>query len=83
MVKNIDSDQVPKLHYGVNTDAMINGARCTLGYTEEILGPYFLENFKEVIDERFNAIVRFLQDEILPKVIASALKKGYSGTEES
>ncbi len=37
------------LHYGVNTDLMISGAACTLGYTGEILGPWFLENFKEVI----------------------------------
>ena len=37
------------LHYGVNTDLMISGAACTLGYTPEILGPYFLENFKEVV----------------------------------
>ncbi|MEE9385875.1 MAG: aconitase family protein [Nannocystaceae bacterium] len=37
------------LHYGVNTDAMINGAACTLGYTGEILGPYFLENFHEIV----------------------------------
>ena len=41
--------EVPSLHYGVNTDAMISGRACTLGYTPEILGPYFLENFKEVI----------------------------------
>ncbi len=27
------------LHYGVNTDAMISGQACTLGYTGEILGP--------------------------------------------
>lgn len=39
----------PSLHYGVNTDAMISGAACTLGYTGEILGPYFLDNFKEQI----------------------------------
>ena len=39
------------LHYGVNTDAMISGQACTLGYTPEILGPYFLENFKEVVDK--------------------------------
>lgn len=39
----------PPMHYGVNTDAMINGAACTLGYTGEILGPYFLQNFKESI----------------------------------
>lgn len=38
---------VPPLHYGVNTDLMISGAACTLGYTGDILGPYFLENFKE------------------------------------
>ncbi|RME23934.1 MAG: hypothetical protein D6798_12465 [Deltaproteobacteria bacterium] len=39
----------PPLHYGVNTDAMISGAACTLGYTPEILGPYFLQDFKEVV----------------------------------
>ena len=39
----------PALHYGVNTDAMISGAACTLGYTGDILGPYFLENFKETV----------------------------------
>jgi 3-isopropylmalate/(R)-2-methylmalate dehydratase large subunit len=43
------SSDAPKLHYGVNTDLMISGAACTLGYTGEILGPYFLENFKEVV----------------------------------
>ncbi len=37
------------LHYGVNTDAMISGQACTLGYTPEILGPWFLENFKETV----------------------------------
>lgn len=37
------------LHYGVNTDLMISGQACTLGYTPEILGPFFLENFKEVV----------------------------------
>ena len=37
------------LHYGVNTDLMISGQACTLGYTPEILGPYFLENFKEEV----------------------------------
>ena len=36
-------------HYGVNTDAMISGRACTLGYTGEILGPYFLENFLEAV----------------------------------
>lgn len=41
----------PPLHYGVNTDAMINGAACTLGYTGEILGPYFLQNFKDSVDK--------------------------------
>ena len=37
------------MHYGVNTDAMISGRACTLGYTPEVLGPYFLENFKETV----------------------------------
>ncbi len=41
----------PELHYGVNTDLMISGAACTLGYTPEILGPHFLENFKEVVPQ--------------------------------
>ena len=36
-------------HYGVNTDAMISGRACTLGYTPEILGPYFLENFRDTV----------------------------------
>ena len=36
-------------HYGVNTDAMISGRACTLGYTGQILGPYFLENFLEAV----------------------------------
>ena len=44
-VQNLD------LHYGVNTDAMISGQACTLGYTGEILGPYFLENFQEVVQQ--------------------------------
>jgi 3-isopropylmalate/(R)-2-methylmalate dehydratase large subunit len=35
--------------YGVNTDAMISGRACTLGYTGEILGPWFLENFLETV----------------------------------
>ena len=39
----------PELHYGVNTDAIISGAACTLGYTPQILGPHFLETFQEVI----------------------------------
>ena len=37
------------MHYGVNTDAMISGRACTLGYTPAILGPYFLENFRETV----------------------------------
>jgi len=37
------------LAFGVNTDAIISGAACTLGYTPAILGPYFLENFQEVV----------------------------------
>ena len=43
-----DLEDLP-FHYGVNTDAMISGKACTFGYTPEILGPYFLENFQEVI----------------------------------
>src|SRR5688572_9254700 len=35
--------------YGVNTDAMISGQACTLGYTPDILGPWFLENFQETV----------------------------------
>ena len=38
-----------EMHYGVNTDGMISGRACTLGYTPAILGPYFLENFKETV----------------------------------
>lgn len=45
-----DPADPPALHFGVNTDAMINGAACTLGYTGEILGPYFLQNFKDTVD---------------------------------
>ena len=46
---SISPASVPPLHYGVNTDLMISGAACTLGYTPEVLGPYFLENFKELV----------------------------------
>lgn len=45
----IEASNPPALHYGVNTDLMISGAACTLGYTPEILGPYFLESFKELV----------------------------------
>ncbi|MFT4625575.1 MAG: 3-isopropylmalate/(R)-2-methylmalate dehydratase large subunit [Myxococcota bacterium] len=38
--------------YGVNTDAMISGRACTLGYTPEILGPYFLESFLDTVPTR-------------------------------
>lgn len=37
--------------YGVNTDLMISGRACTLGYTADILGPYFLQDFQEVVPE--------------------------------
>ena len=30
---------------------MISGRACTLGYTTDILGPYFLENFQEVVQK--------------------------------
>jgi len=47
VVLSVDAE----MHYGVNTDAMISGRACTLGYTPEILGPYFLENFKETVSK--------------------------------
>ena len=52
--KNLDPHTATDLefHYGVNTDAMISGAACTLGYTGAILGPHFLNTFKEVVHER-------------------------------
>lgn len=37
--------------YGVNTDLMISGQACTLGYTGEILGPWFLHNFLETVGQ--------------------------------
>ncbi|HMV68161.1 MAG TPA: aconitase family protein [Myxococcota bacterium] len=37
------------LVYGVNTDDMISGKACTFGYTPEILGPWFLEGFRDVV----------------------------------
>lgn len=48
---DLASEDPPPLHFGVNTDAMISGAACTLGYTGEVLGPYFLENFKDVVTQ--------------------------------
>ncbi|MEC7949201.1 MAG: aconitase family protein [Myxococcota bacterium] len=48
--EDVAADGEP-LHYGVNTDAMISGQACTLGYTPGILGPYFLENFKETVQK--------------------------------
>ena len=48
--EDLDLSPAP-LHYGVNTDLMISGAACTLGYTGEILGPWFLEKFKEVVEK--------------------------------
>ena len=35
--------------YGVNTDLIISGRACTLGYTPQVLGPYFLENLSDVV----------------------------------
>lgn len=35
--------------YGVNTDDMISGKACTFGYTPEILGPWFLEGFRDEV----------------------------------
>ncbi len=48
--ESIDLRDAPK-QFAVNTDAMISGQACTLGYTGEILGPHFLKNFKEVVGE--------------------------------
>ena len=45
------SGGVPDLKFGVNTDAMISGAACTLGYTPEVLGPWFLNDFQEVVTQ--------------------------------
>ena len=45
----LDGDGKPYT-YGVNTDAIISGRACTLGYTPEILGPWFLEKFQEVVE---------------------------------
>jgi 3-isopropylmalate/(R)-2-methylmalate dehydratase large subunit len=45
----LTSKDVPPLAYGVNTDDMINGAAATLGYTPAVLGPYFLQNYREVV----------------------------------
>lgn len=45
----VDPNEPPPLQFGVNTDAMISGAACTLGYTPEILGPHFLEDFQDVV----------------------------------
>lgn len=49
----LDGEDIPNHDlgyvYGVNTDAMISGQACTLGYTGDVLGPYFLENFLETV----------------------------------
>lgn len=51
--RQLDGDDVPdhqlEYVYGVNTDAMISGQACTLGYTGDVLGPYFLENFLDTV----------------------------------
>ena len=43
------ASRAPELLFGVNTDLMISGAACTLGYTPEVLGPHFLEGLKGVV----------------------------------
>lgn len=35
--------------FGVNTDLIINGAACTLGWTPNVLGPHFLDAFMDVV----------------------------------
>ncbi|MED5371984.1 MAG: aconitase family protein [Myxococcota bacterium] len=37
-------------HFAVNTDAMISGRACTLGYTPQVLGPWFLQDFLETVE---------------------------------
>lgn len=46
---DLDAGTAGALAFGVNTDAMISGAACTLGYTPRILGPWFLDNFEETV----------------------------------
>ncbi len=52
--RQLDGEDIPytgqPLAFGVNTDQMISGGACTLGYTEDILGPHFLENFLGVVN---------------------------------
>ncbi len=48
------ANALPALEFGINTDLLINGAACTLGYTGDILGPYLLERFKDRVTK--NAI---------------------------
>jgi len=51
------------LRFGVSTDAMISGAACTLGYTSEVLGPWFLDGLggvvgrDDVLDGGFEVVV--------------------------
>jgi len=46
-----DLSEAPEAYaFGVNTDAMISGRACTFGYTPEILGPHFLQDFADVVD---------------------------------
>jgi len=50
----IDGTDLPLDHghdylFGINTDLIISGRACTLGYTPPVLGPYFLENLSEVV----------------------------------
>ncbi len=39
--RDIRAHAIPALHFALNADNMIAGAACTLGYTSDILGPYF------------------------------------------
>lgn len=39
------------LLFGISTDTIINGAACTLGYTEDVLGPHFMVGKGDVIRE--------------------------------
>ena len=46
--EDVAPDEV-RYHYGVNTDAIISGRACTLGYTEEVLGPHLLVDYLDTI----------------------------------
>lgn len=49
-----DLDTTPDLsayQFGINTDLIINGRACTLGWTPDVLGPHFLDTFLGVVGQ--------------------------------